>query len=129
MKCQACSKKRMCKYVITLSGSDYDKKTLKKDIFLDDKRTVQVGSLCAEKTRLYHQLRHFKYNLQQDCISVVQNYPANNDADDRIKHILAQLDNGWIQEQRNDLSRLITDAVDFWEKAQKMIAEMRSVWG
>ncbi|KAK1166478.1 coiled-coil domain-containing protein 82-like [Acipenser oxyrinchus oxyrinchus] len=129
MKCQACSKNRMCKYKITLSGSDYDKKTLKQDIFLDDERVVQVGSLCAEKTRLYHQLRHFKYNLHQDCISVVQNYPANNEADDRIKHILAQLDKGWIQQQRNHLSDLIENAANFWEKAQKMIEEMRSVWG
>ncbi|MBN3312217.1 CCD82 protein, partial [Atractosteus spatula] len=131
-KCQACFMDRMCKYSITLSGPSYDKKILKMEQFLkDNKRVVLVGSLCAEKTRLYHQLRHFKYNLYQECVSEVKKEDFDkNKPDEAVKQIFSKLhDCGWIEQQRCIIKNLIEEADGFHQKAKEMIAGMKLEWG
>uniref|UniRef100_W5MBN4 DUF4211 domain-containing protein n=1 Tax=Lepisosteus oculatus TaxID=7918 RepID=W5MBN4_LEPOC len=131
-KCQACCMDRMCKYSITLSGPPYDKKILKMEQFLkDNKRVVLVGSLCAEKTRLYHQLRHFKYNLYQECVSKVKKEDFDkNKPDEAVKQIFSKLhDCDWIEQQKCIINNLIEEADGFHQKAKDMIAGMKSEWG
>ncbi|XP_075707629.1 coiled-coil domain-containing protein 82 isoform X2 [Rhinoderma darwinii] len=70
--CKACNLKRVCRYRMTLSGQAYDNKTLEDDDFLhDDKQVLVIGNVCASRTEVYHQLRHYKYFLYQRCIPFI----------------------------------------------------------
>ncbi|XP_069828073.1 coiled-coil domain-containing protein 82 [Dendropsophus ebraccatus] len=67
--CEACELFRYCAFLVTLSGKAYDMRTLESDDFLeDDKQILAVGKVCAGRTEVYHQLRHYKYCLYQRCI-------------------------------------------------------------
>uniref|UniRef100_A0A8C5TA34 Coiled-coil domain containing 82 n=1 Tax=Malurus cyaneus samueli TaxID=2593467 RepID=A0A8C5TA34_9PASS len=73
MSCQACELKRYCKFNVLLSGRLYNSKTLEVDDFMsNDKQVLKVGVVCANRTRVYHNLKHFKYKLYVDCSSVVE---------------------------------------------------------
>lgn len=55
--------------------------------------------VCADRTRVYHNLKHFKYKLYVDCSSIttlddVEDEPVK----DTVERLFSQLeDNGWIQ--------------------------------
>ncbi|KAM6382716.1 coiled-coil domain-containing protein 82 isoform 1-T2 [Alca torda] len=119
VSCQACELNRYCKFNVLLSGKLYNSRTLEADDFMpDDKQVLKVGVVCADRTRVYHNLRHFKYKLYVDCSSVtkldgVEDEPVK----DTVERLFSQLEaNGWIQKRYNDLEDYMNDADSFQEE-------------
>ncbi|NWR87462.1 CCD82 protein, partial [Furnarius figulus] len=119
MSCQACELKRYCKFNVLLSGKLYNSKTLKADDFMsDDKQVLKVGLVCANRTRVYHNLKHFKYKFYVDCSSVpkldgVEDEPVK----DTVERLFSHLEeSGWIQKRYNDLEDYMDDADNFLEE-------------
>ncbi|CAM4355029.1 unnamed protein product [Lepidochelys olivacea] len=117
--CQACELHRYCKFDVVLSGKLYNYRTLETDDFmLHDKQVLKVGSVCANRTRVYHNLKHFKYKLYQRCCSVtgvegIQDEPVK----DTVDRLFSQLEeNGWIQERYDHLEEYMNDADYFQEE-------------
>ncbi|XP_039346556.1 coiled-coil domain-containing protein 82 isoform X2 [Mauremys reevesii] len=117
--CQACELHRYCKFAVLLSGKLYNYRTLETDDFmLDDKQVLKVGSVCANRTRVYHNLKHFKFKLYQRCRSVtevegIQDEPVK----DTVDRLFSQLEeSGWIQERYDYLEEYMNDADYFQEE-------------
>nr|XP_006128826.1 coiled-coil domain-containing protein 82 [Pelodiscus sinensis]XP_006128827.1 coiled-coil domain-containing protein 82 [Pelodiscus sinensis]XP_006128828.1 coiled-coil domain-containing protein 82 [Pelodiscus sinensis] len=117
--CQACELHRYCKFDILLSGKLYNNRTLETDDFMShDKQVLKVGRVCASRTRVYHNLKHFKYKLYQRCCSVtevdgIQDEPVK----DTVDRLFSQLEEkGWIQERYDHLEEYINDADYFQEE-------------
>ncbi|XP_030125573.4 coiled-coil domain-containing protein 82 isoform X2 [Taeniopygia guttata] len=119
MSCQACALKRCCKFNVSLSGRLYNSKTLEVDDFMsEDKQVLKVGMVCANRTRVYHNLKHFKYKLYMDCSSVVE---LDDVVDEPVKGTVERLfshleKTGWIQKRYNDLEDYMEDADNFQEE-------------
>ncbi|NXT67571.1 CCD82 protein, partial [Chaetops frenatus] len=117
--CQACEMKRYCKFNVLLSGRLYNSKTLDVDNFMsDDKQVLKVGVVCANRTRVYHNLKHFKYKLYMDCSSVarldgVEDEPVKDTVEQLFSHLE---ESGWIQKRYNDLEDYLEDADNFQEE-------------
>ncbi|NXD04936.1 CCD82 protein, partial [Certhia familiaris] len=119
MSCQACELKRWCKFSVLLSGRLYNSKTLEVDDFMsDDKQVLKVGTVCANRTRVYHNLKHFKYKLYMDCCSVVELDGVEDEAvKDTVERLFSHLEeSGWIQKRYNDLEGYMEDADNFQEE-------------
>ncbi|NXP62103.1 CCD82 protein, partial [Chloropsis cyanopogon] len=107
------------KFHVLLSGRLYNSKTLEVDDFMsDDKQVLKVGMVCANRTRVYHNLKHFKYKLYMDCSSVVE---LDGVEDEPVKDIVERLfshleESGWIQKRYNDLEDYLEDADSFQEE-------------
>ncbi|NXF32608.1 CCD82 protein, partial [Nyctibius bracteatus] len=119
VSCQACELNRYCKFNVLLSGKLYNSRTLEADDFMsDDKQVLKVGVVCANRTRVYHNLKHFKYKLYVDCSSVTE---LDGDEDEPVKDTVERLfsqleDSGWIQKRYNDLEDYMNDADSFQEE-------------
>ncbi|XP_078258871.1 coiled-coil domain-containing protein 82-like isoform X2 [Rhinoraja longicauda] len=99
--CQACGLNRTCRFTVILSGQLYDSKSLEQDSFMsNDKQVMLIGRVCAERTEVYHCLKHFKYELYQKCCSMVQSEDIRDEnvkaAVNRIYKRLEEQD--WIEE-------------------------------
>ncbi|XP_056352476.1 coiled-coil domain-containing protein 82 isoform X2 [Oenanthe melanoleuca] len=119
MSCQACEMKRCCKFNVLLSGRLYNSKTLEVDDFMSgDKQVLKVGVVCANRTRVYHNLKHFKYKLYMDCSSVVGLDGVEDEpVKDTVERLFSHLEeNGWIQKRYNDLEDYMEDADTFQEE-------------
>uniref|UniRef100_A0A8C3TXR5 Coiled-coil domain containing 82 n=1 Tax=Catharus ustulatus TaxID=91951 RepID=A0A8C3TXR5_CATUS len=119
MSCQACEMKRCCKFNVFLSGRLYNSKTLEVDDFMsDDKQVLKVGVVCANRTRVYHNLKHFKYKLYMDCSSVVGLDGVENEpVKDTVERLFSHLEeSGWIRKRYNDLEDCMDDADNFQEE-------------
>ncbi|NWY72651.1 CCD82 protein, partial [Erithacus rubecula] len=119
MSCQACEMKRYCKFNVLLSGRLYNSKTLEMDDFMsDDKQVLKVGMVCANRTRVYHNLKHFKFKLYMDCSSVVGLDGVEDEpVKDTVERLFSHLEeNGWIQKRYNDLEDYMEDADTFQEE-------------
>ncbi|NXL52752.1 CCD82 protein, partial [Podilymbus podiceps] len=119
MSCQACELNRYCTFNVLLSGRLYDSKTLEADDFMsDDKQVLKVGVVCANRTRVYHNLKHFKYKLYVDCSSIAKLDGVEDEAvKDTVERLFSQLeDNGWIQKRYDDLEDYMNDADNFQEE-------------
>ncbi|NXD41901.1 CCD82 protein, partial [Copsychus sechellarum] len=119
MSCQACEMKRCCKFNVLLSGRLYNSKTLEVDNFMsDDKQVLKVGVVCADRTRVYHNLKHFKYKLYMDCSSVVGLDGVEDEpVKDTVERLFSHLEeSGWIQKRYNDLEDYMEDADTFQEE-------------
>ncbi|NXX91136.1 CCD82 protein, partial [Centropus bengalensis] len=119
MPCQACELKRYCKFNVQLFGKLYNSRTLEADDFMsDDTQVLKVGMICAERTRIYHNLKHFKYKLYVDCSSVTESEGAEDEpVKDTVERLFSQLeDSGWIQKRYNDLEEYMDDADHFQEE-------------
>ncbi|NXU19572.1 CCD82 protein, partial [Pardalotus punctatus] len=117
--CQACELKRYCKFSVMLSGRLYNSKTLEVDDFMsDDKQVLKVGVVCANRTRVYHKLKHFKYKLYVDCSSVAELDDVENEpVKDTVERLFSHLEeSGWIQEKYKDLEDYMEDADSFQEE-------------
>ncbi|NXY22408.1 CCD82 protein, partial [Atrichornis clamosus] len=117
--CQACELKRYCKFNVLLSGKLYNSKTLEVDDFMsDDKQALKVGVVCANRTRVYHNLKHFKFKLYVDCISVAELDGVEDEpVKDTVERLFSHLEeSGWIQERYNDLEDYMDDADNFQEE-------------
>ncbi|NWH21124.1 CCD82 protein, partial [Grus americana] len=119
MSCQACELNRYCKFNVLLSGKLYNSRTLEADDFMsDDKQVLKVGMVCANRTRVYHNLKHFKYKLYVDCSSITELDGVKDEpVKDTVERLLSQLeDSGWIQKRYNDLEAYMNDADSFQEE-------------
>ncbi|NXI56776.1 CCD82 protein, partial [Chloroceryle aenea] len=119
MSCQACGLNRYCKFNVLLSGKLYNSRTLEADDFMsDDKQVLKVGIVCADRTRVYHNLKHFKYKLYVDCISITELDGVKDEAvKDTVERLYSQLeDSGWIQKRYDDLENYMNDADNFQEE-------------
>ncbi|NXJ97636.1 CCD82 protein, partial [Corythaixoides concolor] len=119
MSCQACELNRYCKFNVLLSGKLYNSRTLEADDFMsDDKQVLKVGMVCANRTRVYHNLKHFKYKLYVDCSSVTELDGVKDEpVKDTVERLFSQLeDSGWIQKRYNDLEDCMNDADSFQEE-------------
>ncbi|NXH43269.1 CCD82 protein, partial [Dicaeum eximium] len=119
MSCQACELKRWCKFSVLLSGRLYNSKTLEVDDFMSgDKQVLKVGTVCANRTRVYHNLKHFKYKLYMDCSSVVELDGVEDEpVKDTVERLFSHLEeSGWIQKRYNDLEDCMEDADSFQEE-------------
>ncbi|KAJ7410635.1 Coiled-coil domain-containing protein 82 [Willisornis vidua] len=119
MSCQACELKRYCKFNVLLSGKLYNSKTLKVDDFMSgDKQVLKVGGVCANRTRVYHNLKHFKYKLYVDCSSVAElSGVVDEPVKDTVERLFSHLEeSGWIQKKYDDLEDCMDDADSFQEE-------------
>ncbi|NXQ15347.1 CCD82 protein, partial [Peucedramus taeniatus] len=119
MSCQACELKRWCKFNVLLSGKLYNSNTLEVDDFMsEDKQVLKVGMVCANRTRVYHNLKHFKYKLYMGCSSVVDLEGVEDEpVKDTVERLFSHLEeSGWIQKRYNDLEDYMEDADIFQEE-------------
>ncbi|NXO67224.1 CCD82 protein, partial [Phainopepla nitens] len=119
MSCQACEMKRCCKFNVLLSGRLYNSRTLEVDDFMsDDKQALQVGLVCANRTRVYHNLKHFKYKLYMACSSVAESDGVEDEpVKDTVERLFNHLEeSGWIQKRYSDLEDYMEDADNFQEE-------------
>ncbi|XP_062983202.1 coiled-coil domain-containing protein 82 [Elgaria multicarinata webbii] len=117
--CQACELQRYCKFTVCLSGKSYNIETLEVDDFMSqDKQVLKIGVVCANRTRVYHNLKHFKYKLYQDCCSVMKNDGSQDESvKDSVNRVFNQLDEGgWIDKQYADLEGYMDNADYFQEE-------------
>ncbi|KFV75297.1 Coiled-coil domain-containing protein 82, partial [Struthio camelus australis] len=119
MSCQACELNRYCKFDVLLSGKLYNSRTLEADDFMShDKQVLKVGTVCADRTRVYHDLKHFKYKLYVDCSSVAELDDVEDEpVKDTVERLFSQLDgSGWIQKRYDDLENYMNNADSFQEE-------------
>ncbi|XP_064026412.1 coiled-coil domain-containing protein 82 isoform X2 [Pogoniulus pusillus] len=119
VSCQACEMNRYCKFNVLLSGKLYNSTTLEVDDFMsDDKQILKVGKVCADRTRVYHNLKHFKYKLYMDCSSIAEvDGVVDEPVKDTVDRLFSQLeDSGWIQKRYGDLEDFMSDADNFQEE-------------
>ncbi|XP_016848168.1 coiled-coil domain-containing protein 82 isoform X2 [Anolis carolinensis] len=117
--CQACELQRYCKYTVILSGKLYNNETLELDDFMSqDKQTLKIGTTCADRTHVYHNLKHFKYKLYQNCCWVVKNDGIRDESvKDSVERIFKQLDeDNWIHEQHRKLLDYMDRADSFQDE-------------
>ncbi|XP_053167823.1 coiled-coil domain-containing protein 82 isoform X2 [Hemicordylus capensis] len=117
--CQACELQRYCKFTVILSGKSYNGETLEMDDFMShDKQALKVGIVCGDRTRVYHNLKHFKYKLYQNCCLVMKNeiFP-DEPVKDAVERVFSQLDeDDWIRKQYAELQGYMEDADNFQEE-------------
>ncbi|OCT96165.1 coiled-coil domain-containing protein 82 [Xenopus laevis] len=116
--CQACELHRFCKYTVVLSGQAYNCKTMEVDEFLpNDKQVLKVGRICANRTKVYHQLKHFKYHLYQVCIPAIEDITQYNSVKERVETCLAKMEkDGVIKKQADFLEAFLNEADFFHEE-------------
>ncbi|KAL1782482.1 coiled-coil domain-containing protein 82 isoform X1 [Sigmodon hispidus] len=117
--CQACGLHRHCKYSVHLSGKLYNTKTMETDDFMSrDKQVFIVGRICADRTRIYHKLKHFKFKLYQDCCSIAK---TEEDGDEQVKETVERVfsqskENGWIRKKYEQLEECLNSADYFQDE-------------
>ncbi|XP_077197610.1 coiled-coil domain-containing protein 82 isoform X2 [Paroedura picta] len=101
--CQACELQRYCKLTVVLSGKSYNTNTMEIDDFMShDKQRLKVGIVCGNRTEVYHNLKHFKYKLYQDCCSIMKQDDVQDEPlKDRVDRVFGQLEeDGWLQKNQ-----------------------------
>ncbi|XP_038179373.1 coiled-coil domain-containing protein 82 isoform X2 [Arvicola amphibius] len=117
--CQACGLPRYCKYSVHLSGKLYNIETMETDDFMcHDKQVFIVGRICADRTKIYHKLKHFKFKLYQECFSLAKEKEEEG-ADEQVKETVGRIfsqskENGWIKKRYDELQEYLNSA-DFFQ--------------
>nr|XP_031531229.1 coiled-coil domain-containing protein 82 [Vicugna pacos]XP_031531230.1 coiled-coil domain-containing protein 82 [Vicugna pacos] len=117
--CQACGLHRHCKYSVHLSGKLYNTRTMETDDFMShDKQVFTVGRICADRTRIYHKLKHFKFKLYQECCSIAKTEEVE---DEQVKETVERIFNqskesGWIEEKYGQLQEYLNFADYFQDE-------------
>lgn len=115
--CQACGLTRYVSFEVMLSGEMYNNKTLETDDFMQhDRQILKVGTVCAERTRVYHQLQHFKYKLYRQCITLAE--CAQNDdlsVKETVDMLFTKLKTSWLQTEYDILEKYLNEA-DFFQE-------------
>ncbi|XP_063061523.1 coiled-coil domain-containing protein 82 [Engraulis encrasicolus] len=130
-RCEACELDRTGRFNVTLSGQLYHAKTLLEDQFMpEDKQRFCVGSVCANRTEVYHALKHFKYHLFVGCRKMIEEHTKKmkdggeqgekgeeeEPVKETVKKVFASLlQNGWINEQYDSLQEHLNKA-DFFQE-------------
>nr|XP_020033087.1 coiled-coil domain-containing protein 82 isoform X2 [Castor canadensis] len=117
--CQACGLHRHCRYSVHLSGKLYNTRTMETDDFMShDKQVFTVGRICANRTRIYHKLKHFKFKLYQECCSIAKTEEVE---DEQVKETVERIfnrskENGWIKEKYGQLQEYLNFADYFQDE-------------
>lgn len=117
--CQACGLHRRCSYSVHLSGKLYNTRTMETDDFMSqDKQVFTVGRICANRTRIYHTLKHFKFKLYQECCSIAKTEEVE---DEQVKETVERIFNqskerGWIEEKYGQLQEYLNCADYFQDE-------------
>lgn len=117
--CQACGLHRHCRYSVCLSGKLYNTRTMEIDDFMShDKQVFTVGRICANRTRIYHKLKHFKFKLYQECCSIAKTEEVE---DEQVKESVERIFNqskksGWIKEKYGQLQEYLNLADYFQDE-------------
>lgn len=117
--CQACGLHRHCKYSVHLSGKLYNNKTMETDDFMShDKQVFIVGRICANRTRIYHKLKHFKFKLYQECCSIAR---AEEGEGEQVKETVGRVfsqskESGWIRKKYDELEDDLNSADYFQDE-------------
>ncbi|XP_026562563.1 coiled-coil domain-containing protein 82 [Pseudonaja textilis] len=123
--CQACELDRDCKFIVIFSGKEYCHKTLKEDDFMPhDTQRLKVGIVCQRCTQVYHDLKHYKYKLYQECCSAVKEQHIRDEdgeknlqdepVEDLVKRVFSHLEeNGWIREKYSKLESYQDEVAEF----------------
>ncbi|XP_053417848.1 coiled-coil domain-containing protein 82 [Nycticebus coucang] len=117
--CQACGLHRYCRYSVHLSGKLYNTRTMETDDFMShDKQVFTVGRICANRTRIYHKLKHFKFKLYQECCSIVKTEEVEDEqVKETVERIFSQLkESGWIKEKYGQLEEYLNFADYFQDE-------------
>ncbi|XP_066476735.1 coiled-coil domain-containing protein 82 [Tiliqua scincoides] len=116
--CQACELQRYCRFSVILSGKSYNSETLEIDDFMShDKQVLKVGAVCGNRTRVYHNLKHFKYKLYKDCCVIMENEGFQDEpVKETVNRVFKQLTtDGWIKQRYTDLE-VHMDNADFFQE-------------
>ncbi|KAM5246700.1 coiled-coil domain-containing protein 82 [Ctenodactylus gundi] len=117
--CQACGLHRYCKFSVHLSGKLYDTRTMETDDFMShDKQVFTVGRVCAERTRIYHKLKHFKFKLYLECCSMAKMEEVEDEqVKETVERIFSQSkERGWIKEKYGQLQEYLNFADYFQDE-------------
>ncbi|XP_057255789.1 coiled-coil domain-containing protein 82 isoform X2 [Pezoporus wallicus] len=84
----------------------------------DRYKVLEVGMVCADRTRVYHNLKHFKYKLYLHCSSITELDGFEDEpVKDTVERLFSQLeDSGWIQKRYSDLEDCMNAADNFQEE-------------
>ncbi|XP_061313830.1 coiled-coil domain-containing protein 82 isoform X2 [Pezoporus flaviventris] len=84
----------------------------------DRYKVLEVGMVCADRTRVYHNLKHFKYKLYLHCSSITELDGFEDEpVKDTVERLSSQLeDSGWIQKRYSDLEDCMNAADNFQEE-------------
>ncbi|KAM4702098.1 coiled-coil domain-containing protein 82 [Discoglossus pictus] len=115
--CEACQRPRTCSSRVFLSGSSYCGKTLSSKEFPSDKQQeFKVGNVCVQRTRIYHQLKHYKYHLYESCKEYI-NEPREESVKDTVESCLSQMEEkGFIKKEVEQLRRYLDEADTFHQE-------------
>ncbi|XP_069058496.1 coiled-coil domain-containing protein 82 isoform X2 [Pleurodeles waltl] len=83
----------------------------------DQYKLLKVGTVCAERTRVYHQLKHFKYKLQRQCITLAK--CAHNDdlsVKETVDMLFTKLKPSWLPTEYDILEKYLNEADYFQEE-------------
>ncbi|XP_028619174.1 coiled-coil domain-containing protein 82 isoform X1 [Grammomys surdaster] len=117
--CQACGLHRHCKFSVHLSGKLYNTRTMETDDFMSsDKQVFIVGRICANRTRIYHKLKHFKFKLYQDCCSIAKTEEVEEEqVKDSVNRVFSQSKkSGWIRKKYDQLQDYLNSADYFQDE-------------
>ncbi|XP_012515477.1 PREDICTED: coiled-coil domain-containing protein 82 [Propithecus coquereli] len=117
--CQACGLHRYCRYSVHLSGKLYNTRTMETDDFMShDKQVFTVGRICADRTRIYHKLKHFKFKLYQECCSIAKTEEVEDEqVKETVERIFSQSkESGWIKEKYGQLEEYLNFADYFQDE-------------
>ncbi|XP_029410759.1 coiled-coil domain-containing protein 82 isoform X2 [Nannospalax galili] len=117
--CHACGLHRHCKYSVHLSGKLYDERTMETDDFMShDQQVFIVGRICANRTRIYHILKHFKFKLYQECCSIARKEAAEDEqVKETVERVFSQSkERGWIKKKYDQLQEHLNSADYFQDE-------------
>ncbi|XP_051011862.1 coiled-coil domain-containing protein 82 [Acomys russatus] len=117
--CQACGLYRHCQYLVHLSGKLYNTRTMETDDFMShDKQVFIVGRICANRTRIYHKLKHFKFKLYQKCCSIAKTEEAEDEqVKETVKRVFSESEeSGWIRKKYDKLQDYLNSADYFQDE-------------
>lgn len=88
------------------------------DFMSHDKQVFIVGRICAERTKIYHKLKHFKFKLYQDCCSIANTEEVGDEqVKDTVKRLFRQLKkSGWIRKKHDQLEEYLNSADYFQDE-------------
>nr|XP_054294260.1 coiled-coil domain-containing protein 82 isoform X4 [Pongo pygmaeus] len=77
-----------------------------------------VGRICANRTRIYHKLKHFKFKLYQECCTIAKTGEVE---DEQVKETVERIfrqskENGWIKKKYGQLEEYLNFADYFQEE-------------
>ncbi|XP_040282239.1 coiled-coil domain-containing protein 82 [Bufo bufo] len=122
MSCEACDLRRYCGYMVTLSGQEYNNETLENEDFMpDDKQILVMGTTCAGRSEVYHQLRHYKYCLYQRCIPFIDETKEES-ANEIVELALSKMEEeDFLRLELQCLEGYLNEADDFQEEDKESL--------